>query len=109
MAAMPDEAVAAARLVQEDDTSTYLDRVLAGLAAASALMPRDPEAGVERLDQAHRTASVAGDAAAIALASAVRAEIGPESEKRAVPHLGDGWKRVVKGLGSSCNQIDSTS
>ncbi|MGA9279465.1 ATP-binding protein, partial [Ilumatobacter sp.] len=76
MAGMRDEALAAAQLVVADDTSTYLDRVLADIAGGAALMVDDPVAGIERLDSAHRTASLAGDAAAIALATAARSEIG---------------------------------
>ena len=41
----------------------------------------------------------AGDAAAIALATAASAELGSDVETRAIQHLGDGWQRVVFGLG----------
>ncbi len=99
MSGMADEALANADLVIDDETSTYLDRVLADIAAGAALMPSDPLAGRVRLDSARQCASSAGDAAAIALATAASAELGSDVETRAIQHLGEGWKRVVFGLG----------
>ena len=100
MSGMADEALVEADLVVHDDTSTYLDRVLADIAAGAALMPSGPAvAGGVRLDRARRTATLAGDAAAIALATAASAELGSDVETRAIQHLGEGWKRVVFGLG----------
>ena len=96
---MTDDALIEADLVVSDETSTYLDRVLADIAAGAALMPSDPDAGRARLDRARTCATAAGDAAAIALATAASAELGSDVEIRAVQHLGEGWKRVVFGLG----------
>jgi hypothetical protein len=99
MSGMVDEALVQADFVVHDDTSTYLDRVLADIAAGAALMPSDPAVAGDRLDGARRTATTAGDAAAIALATAASAELGSDVETRAIQHLGEGWKRVVFGLG----------
>lgn len=99
MSGMADEALVQADLVVHDDTSTYLDRVLADIAAGAALMPSGPAVAGDRLDRARRTATIAGDAAAIALATAASAELGSDVETRAIQHLGEGWKRVVFGLG----------
>jgi class 3 adenylate cyclase/tetratricopeptide (TPR) repeat protein len=99
MSGMTDDALIEADLVVSDETSTYLDRVLADIAAGAALMPSDPDAGRARLDRARTCATAAGDAAAIALATAASAELGSDVEIRAVQHLGEGWKRVVFGLG----------
>ena len=56
MSGMSDEALVEADLVVDDDTSTYLDRVLAHIAAGAALMATDPDAGHARLDRARDVA-----------------------------------------------------
>jgi class 3 adenylate cyclase/tetratricopeptide (TPR) repeat protein len=98
MAGMSDDALAAAQLVIDDETSTYLDRVLADIAAGAGLLVDDHDEAGERLEAAHQTAVHAGDAAAIALAGAVKAEFLSDGSSRAIQHLGDGWRRVVIGL-----------
>jgi class 3 adenylate cyclase/tetratricopeptide (TPR) repeat protein len=99
MSGMTEQALVEADLVADDPTATYLDRVLADIAAGAALMPSDPVLAHERLSRAQQTASLVGDAAAIALSTAANAELGSDLETRAIQHLGEGWKRVVFGLG----------
>ena len=101
MAGIKVAAVEAADLVIGDDTSTYLDRVLADIAAASALLATDATVAGDRLARARRTASDAGDAAAIALARSASRALVEDLEVGRVEHLGDGWKRVVAGLVSA--------
>ncbi len=103
MAGMSQAAIGAADLVIADDTATYLDRVLADIAASSALIASDPALAGDRLTRARRTATDAGDAAAIALTrSASQALVDDdELEVGRVEHLGDGWKRVIAGLVSA--------
>ena len=102
MAGMTEESLVEADLVARDETATYLDRVLADVAAGAALSVDGPTAGHERLFRAHSTAALAGDAAAIALTRAALVEFGAEhAGSGAQQHLGDGWKRVVAGLGAA--------
>jgi hypothetical protein len=108
LAGMTDEALAASAAVHDDETSTYLDRVLADIAAGSVLVGDDERGGNERLDAAVRCASRAGDAAAVALATAARAEIGSNGDRRTVQHLGDGWKRVVSDLTADRKRVMTT-
>ncbi|WP_158412373.1 ATP-binding protein [Ilumatobacter nonamiensis] len=108
IAGMPDETLAAAASVHDDETSTYLDRVLADIAAGSVLVGQDESAGDARLDSAVRSASRAGDAAAVALATAARSEIGSHGDRRTVQHLGDGWKRVVTDLAAKGKRVMTT-
>lgn len=98
MAGIPDDAVEAADRVIDDDTSTYLDRVLADIAAASMVLAADAGAAAERLARARRTASTAGDAAAIALSRSASQALVEDVEVGRVEHLGDGWKHVIAGL-----------
>lgn len=103
MAGMSEAAIETGDLVIDDDTSTYLDRVLADIAASAALVASDPALAGDRLTRARRTATDAGDAAAIALTrSASQALIDDDDlEVGRVEHLGDGWKRVIAGLESA--------
>lgn len=98
MSGIPDETITAADVVIADPTATYLDRVLAHIAAASALSSTDIRASSEHLAHARRTASDAGDAAAIALARSASQALVEDVEVGRVEHLGDGWKRVIAGL-----------
>lgn len=101
MAGMSDDAIEAADRVIADDTSTYLDRVLADIAGASAVQAADPASAGDRLTRARRTASDAGDAAAIALARSASQALVDDLDVGRVEHLGDGWKRVIAGLVSA--------
>ena len=101
MAGISDDAVRAADVVINDDTSTYLDRVLADIAAGSALLMTEPAVARDRLERARHTANDAGDAAAIALARSASQALVQDLEVGRVEHLGDGWKRVIAGLVSA--------
>ncbi len=101
MAGICDEAVRAADAVITDDTSTYLDQVLADIAAAGALTANDKPLAVERLARARRTATDAGDAAAMALSRSASQAMDEGVDVGPVEHLGDGWKRVIAGLVSA--------
>ncbi len=101
MAGIAQEAIESADRVIGDETSTYLDRVLADISAASALLATDPAMAGDRLTRARRTASDAGDAAAIALARSASQALVEDLEVGRVEHLGDGWKRVIAGLASA--------
>ncbi len=98
MAGMIDDGIAAADEVLIDDTATYLDRVLAGIALGAALAGTDPDAAALRLVDARRVARSAGDAVAIALSTSASQALIPDFEIDRVEHLGDGWKRVIGGL-----------
>jgi hypothetical protein len=98
MAGMIDEGIAAADAVLSDDTATYLDRVLAGVASGAGLATRDQVAARERFAEARAVATAAGDAAAIALATSATQALITDFEINHVEHLGDGWKRVIAGL-----------
>jgi len=98
MAGMPDAGVEAADMVHADDTATYLDRVLADVAAGAGLIASDPEESRARLERARTTAAGAGDAVAIALSTSASQALIADHELTRVEHLGDGWKRVIAGL-----------
>ena len=108
MAGIPSDAVEAADRVIADQTSTYLDRVLADIAASSALLSTDTAAATDRLHQARRTAGDAGDAAAIALARSASQALVDDPDVGPVEHLGDGWKRVVADLVSATARTQAT-
>lgn len=98
-----DAAIAHADPVLADPSSTYLDRVMAGMAAGAALLARgDLEAARERLDAARATADRAGDEVARAVARCTAVTLlGEASGVEGVEqddHLGSGWHRVIEGL-----------
>lgn len=98
MAGIESDAIEYADLVIDDPTATYLDRVLADVAAAGVLSAEDPEVAAQRLTRARRSASEAGDAAAIAVAKSASQALVEGLDIGPVEHLGDGWKRVIAGL-----------
>ncbi|MFT6391445.1 MAG: class 3 adenylate cyclase/tetratricopeptide (TPR) repeat protein [Ilumatobacter sp.] len=93
-----DDAVEEADLVVHDETSTYLDRVLADIAAGGALKVIDPSLAEARFVRAQATATNAGDAAAIALASAASRALVNENDVASIEHLGLGWQRIIDGI-----------
>lgn len=96
-------AIAEADAVLGQDGATYLDRVLADIAAAAAeVRAGRTAAGTERLDRARTTADEAGDVVAKALAHSAASMLIPgvdhgriESDGQA---LRPGWRRVIAGL-----------
>jgi class 3 adenylate cyclase/tetratricopeptide (TPR) repeat protein len=101
MANIPEQGVADADLVLDDPSATYLDRVLADVAAGAGLMPTDQAAAEARLARARESASTAGDAAAIAFATSASIAFDTNFEAIHVEHLGDGWKTVIAGLAAT--------
>lgn len=94
-----DDALHHANEVVNDDSSTYLDRVLADIAAGAAhagIGERD--AAGERLEIARTTANRAGDEVARALARSASLALLDVGDPQAVDHLGSGWHTVVDGL-----------
>jgi class 3 adenylate cyclase len=94
-----DDALRHADAVVDDDSSTYLDRVLADVAAGGALAGRgDRDGAGERLEIARTTANRAGDEVAKALARCATLALLDDGDPRAVENLGSGWHRVIDGL-----------
>jgi len=94
---------AAGALVAADaataDGSTYLDRVVAAVAAAAAEVALgDGEVASERLVRAEVTAREAGDVVARSLVAAASQRLIEQSPKLEVEHLGPGWQRVIEEL-----------
>ncbi len=82
------------------DGSSYLDRVIADVAAAAAAVRggRRDEAR-ERLTRATETAAAAGDVVARALAAGATETLLDGDETAAMAHhLRPGWRRVLQGL-----------
>lgn len=86
--------------VWDDEGSTYLDRVLANVAAAAADARRgDVDGASQRLARARRTAKEAGDVVARAFTTCASAALLEGGSHDEVDHLGAGWHRVIEGLG----------
>ncbi|MEM8618580.1 MAG: adenylate/guanylate cyclase domain-containing protein [Actinomycetota bacterium] len=92
-------ACSAADGVLADSGATYLDRVVADVAAAAAEVRggRADDAG-KRLARAARAASAAGDAVARALVAVASTTWLGAPTATDVEHLGPGWRRVVDHL-----------
>ena len=94
-----DDAIVAADAVDADDGSTYLDRVLAGVAAgAAAFGLGEAVDGTRRLGIAVETADRVGDEVASALAHCARGSLLDDVEIDAHRPLGSGWRRVVSEM-----------
>ena len=85
--------------VWEEPGSSYLDRVLADVAAAAALIRRGdgPEA-LEYIERARRTANHADDVVAKAFVSCSSATLIEDEPHGAIDHLGPGWHSVIEGF-----------
>jgi len=94
-------ALASARAVVDEPGASYLDRVVAGVAAAAVeARAGDPVAADDWLSRSAQTARSAGDVVAKALVGAAAA--GLASERPAgLDHLGPGWRTVVDRLVTS--------
>ncbi len=94
-----DQARADADAVIAEEGATYLDRVVADVAAAAADAGRgDDEAAADRLKRAAACAREAGDAVAQALARRAAARLVGEDDDGLHEPLGVGWQRVVSEL-----------
>ncbi len=90
-------AIESAALLGEG-SSTYLDRVVADVAAAAGeIMMGERDAARERLVRADVTAREAGDVVARSLVAAASQALVEQAEFEA-GHLGPGWRRVMSGL-----------
>ena len=78
--------------------ATYLDQVLAHVAAGAAHMVNDPGSAAGHLETAREVATTVGDAAAIALSRSASQALLVDHEIVRVDHLGPGWKRVIAEL-----------
>lgn len=95
-------ALADADAVAADGGSTYLDRVIADVAAASVeLGAGQLDAAQGRLDRAKSIADTSGDVVARALVSSVRSALIDGRPNADVGHLGPGWHRVIEVLVAS--------
>lgn len=97
-----DGAVADACAVGADAGSSYLDRVVADVAAAAArLQLGDHDAAVDDLGRARTTATDAGDVVAREVVTAVHEALLAEPHRGETDHLGPGWRCVVEALRAS--------
>jgi tetratricopeptide (TPR) repeat protein len=102
-------AIEAADAVWDEGGSTYLDRVIADVAAATAFASTgDVEAARCRLERARATALDAGDVVARELAVSVTAAIEGEPSPPDADHLGPGWRRVVADVAVRSGSAPST-
>ena len=99
MTGLRDAAVEDADLVIDDPGSTYLDRVIADVAAAVVdLANDDRDAGTVRLQRSLATAHDAGDAVARAFAGSASARFIGQVDDHEIDYLGPGWRRILDGL-----------
>ncbi len=92
-------AIADADRVESDGGSSYLDRVIAGTAAAAAKMQLGQrDAAAAEFDRARSTASEAGDVVARELVGLTRSVVCRSDDRQEPVHLGDGWKAVAASL-----------
>ncbi len=93
-----DGALEWAQLVADDPGATYLDRVIADVAAVAAeISAGEMLAATERMQLAHAGAAAAGDAVAYALTQHAAARFFDDAPSAEV-HLGVGWHRVLDDL-----------
>ena len=91
-------ALADADLVATDHGATYLDKVIAHVAAAAVEhRAGDTPGAVDRLADAVEMAESAGDQVAIALTKAAQAAVAQEPDMWSAS-LGAGWRRVLNDL-----------
>lgn len=94
-------AVVDAGLVWDEDGSTYLDRVIADIAAAaSETRLGEADAASERLERARRGALDAGDVVARALVAGASVALSEHGGTVEPDHLGAGWQCVIELLGN---------
>ncbi|HSP30153.1 MAG TPA: AAA family ATPase, partial [Ilumatobacteraceae bacterium] len=106
MTADPSGSVDDAERVEADGGASYLDRVIAGAAGATALMQLgDRQASVECFERAAAVARDAGDVVANELVSLVRSVALSEECNDEVSHLGSGWRLVADSLGALVGDV----
>jgi tetratricopeptide (TPR) repeat protein len=101
MTADPSGAIDDADVVEADGGASYLDRVIAGTAGATARMQLgDRQGAVDAFERSAAIAREAGDVVARELVSLVRSVVLSEECSSEVSHLGSGWRVVADSLGS---------
>ena len=99
-------AVADSDAVDADEGSSYLDRVVADVAAAAAhLQLDDRDAAVAVLGRARSAAGAAGDVVAREVVTAAHEVLLGEEHRNETDHLGPGWRCVVEGLRTATPEI----
>ncbi len=95
----PTGSIDDADLVDFDVGATYLDRVVAGIAAGGAAAQiGERDQATERFDRAHSTAHTAGDVVARELVDLTRSIVLREHTHQEGGHLGSGWRTVAASL-----------
>lgn len=94
-----DLAIADADVLRDFEGSSYLDRVIADVAAAGAHHRQGDDGEAERrIRRARAEADAAGDAVARSLAACAGATLLGSAGVDPGDHLGAGWHRVIEGL-----------
>jgi len=102
----PPGAIDDADRVEGDGGASYLDRVVASVAAgASAMQLGARSDAVERFARAHSTAREAGDVVACELVGLVESVVLHEESHHEVGHLGPGWKTIAKALAALVSDL----
>jgi hypothetical protein len=107
MTADPAGSIADADLVIADASSSYLDRVIADVAAGAAhLQLGAVDEGIVCLDRAGGTAGGAGDVIARELVALARGAVLGRPAQSPTDHLGPGWRQVVDSLAAVARDAD---
>jgi len=94
-------AISDAKNVANDGGASYLDRVIADTAAASAHAQRgETDEAAEQFERARVAAREANDIVAREIVSMTRASVLDEPAQLDEGHLGAGWKLVASALGA---------
>jgi class 3 adenylate cyclase/tetratricopeptide (TPR) repeat protein len=97
----PAGSIGDAERVSVDAGASYLDRVIADVAAGAAhLQLRARDVAVEHFDLAWVAASEAADVVAREFVDVVRSELLSEAPRLEANHVGDGWRVVAASLAS---------
>jgi tetratricopeptide (TPR) repeat protein len=104
----PTGSIADADAVLSDAGSSYLDRVIAGAAGASAQQQiGDVDEASAYFERARTTAREAGDIVATELVTMTRSLVMSTSEHVESGHLGAGWKTVAELLAAAASSVPS--
>jgi hypothetical protein len=99
-------AIADACVVGADGGATYLDRLVADVAAATGhLQLGDHDGAVADLRRARATAGEAGDVVAREMVTAAHEALLGEPHRGETDHLGPGWRGVVEALHASVPDV----
>lgn len=94
-----DTSIADADAVWDDHGATYLDRILADVAAAAAEWRKgDDRASIDRLDRARELADGTGDVIALGIASCAADTLLQGGANDEAFHIGPGWHRLIRGV-----------